>query len=90
MSPLNRFADIFQKASVLGLSSVFLWQVYQIGVKTYDHKFGEDAVNQHKIMLSKIAKAVEEEEKYKNDISKIPDRYDEDDDSYKKRQPRLN
>jgi hypothetical protein len=90
MSPINRFADIFQKGAVLGLSTVFLWQVYQIGAMTYEHKFGENAANQHKIMLSKIAKAVEEDDKYKNDISKIPDRYDADDDSYKKRQPKLN
>jgi hypothetical protein len=90
MSILNRFADMFQKGAVLGLSSVFLWQVYQIGAMSYEHKWGANAADQHKLMLQKIAKAVEEDDKYKHDISKIPDRYDADDDSYRKKQPKLN
>lgn len=90
MNLVNRIANVVQKGAVLGLSSVFLWQVYQIGAMTYEHKWGTDAEAQHKRILSKIAKAVEEDDKYKQDISKIPDRYDPEDDSYKQKQPRLN
>ncbi len=87
MGVLNKAADVVQKGAVLGLLSLFGYQVYQIGTKV-EEKRVETKFN-HKVYLEKINKAVEEEEKLKHSIDKIPDRYDPDDNSYLKRVPNL-
>ena len=86
MGVLNKAADLAQKGTVLGLMSLFGFQVYQIGVNVMEKR---EVKNDHVEMMSKINEKVEEESRYKNSIDKIPDRYDPDDDSYLKNVPKL-
>jgi hypothetical protein len=88
MSAFTRIADFVQKGAVLGLFSVFAFQVYQIGFQ-FSGGTLEPGKNQHEEILKKIAKKVEEESQ-PHSIDKIPDRYDAEDDSYLKKVPKLN
>lgn len=88
MSNFTRAADFVQKGAVLGLFSVFGFQVYQIGVQVSGWTLAP-GVNQHQEILKKIAKKVDEESQ-PHSIDKIPDRYAPDDDSYLKKVPKLN
>jgi predicted negative regulator of RcsB-dependent stress response len=87
MGILNRAADLGQKGAVLGLMSLFGYQVYQIAYnvseKTVDSKY------QHTAMFKKISEKVDEESKLNIGIDNIPDRYDADDNSYLKKVPDL-
>jgi hypothetical protein len=89
MSVFTRVADLVQKGAVLGLLSVFAYQVYQISEKTTEYARDQRTRdNQHARIMSEINQKVEEEsEPYTND--KIPDRYDKEDDSYLKKTPKL-
>lgn len=87
MGVLNKAADVAQKASVLGLMSLFGFQVYQIAVKATEYE--KETKNEHAEIMAKINEKVEEDSRYKNSIDKIPDRYDPDDDSYLKKVPKL-
>jgi hypothetical protein len=87
MSALNKAANIVQKGSVLGLLSLFGYQVYQIGAKVSEKKIQTKYDNTD--MMKKINEKVEEEAKDRHSIDKIPDRYDPDDNSYLKRVPNL-
>lgn len=89
MGVLTKVADLAQKGTVLGLFSLFGYQVYQIGSNVVAET-SRPKKNQHKEIMEKINEKVEEESKYKNSIDKIPDRYDPDDDSYLKKLPNLN
>jgi len=86
---MNRVADVVQKGSVLGLMSLFGYQVYQIGRNVISDSQVSTKYD-HKAMMQKINEKVEEEDRNKNSITTIPDRYDADDDSYLKRVPKLN
>jgi len=88
MGILNKAADLAQKGTVLGLMSLFGFQVYQIGVNVIE----KQAQNRgdHAEFIAKISEKVDEASKYKDSIDKIPDRYDPDDDSYLKNVPKLN
>jgi hypothetical protein len=88
MSAFTRVADFVQKGAVLGLFSVFGFQVYQIGLQVSGWTL-EPGKNQHEEILKKIAKKVDEESQ-PHQIDKIPDRYAPDDDSYLKKVPKLN
>mmetsp|Transcript_120642 Transcript_120642/g.348603 ORF Transcript_120642/g.348603 Transcript_120642/m.348603 type:complete len:92 (+) Transcript_120642:96-371(+) len=87
MGSFNKIADLAQKASVLGLVSLLGFQVYQIGVNVADKR--NETRNEHAEFMEKINEKVEEESRYKNSIDKIPDRYDPDDDSYRKNLPKF-
>jgi hypothetical protein len=91
MGVLNKAADVVQKASVVGLLSLFGYQVYQIGNKVTDHSKTRktEPKNDHLEIMKKIGETIEDESKFKNSIDKIPDRYDADDDSYLKKVPKL-
>lgn len=84
---MSRLADVAQKGAVLGLMSMFGYQVYQIADKTYEKKI--ESKYMHTKMFDKINEKVEEEERNKGGIDKIPDRYDPDDNSYLKKVPKL-
>ena len=88
MGIANKAADLFQKEAVLGLGSLFGFQVYQIGYNVRE-KLTEPK-NQHADIMKKINEKVEEESKDRNSIDNIPDRYDPDDNSYLKKVPKLN
>jgi hypothetical protein len=90
MSALSRVADIAQKGAVLGLFSVFAFQVFQINEKTLEYSRDQAAIknDQHARIMSEINKKVEEESQPYT-IDKIPDRYDKEDDSYLKKTPKL-
>ena len=90
MGVLNRAADLAQKGTVLGLMSLFGYQVFQIGSNVMSPSDSGPKKNEHLEIMSKINETVEEEAKYKNSINTIPDRYDPDDDSYLKKLPNLN
>lgn len=87
MTVLHKAADLVQKGTVLGLMTLFGYQVYQIGAKVTEQK--TTVKNDHLEIMAKINEKVEEESRYKNSIDKIPDRYDPDDDSYLKNVPKL-
>lgn len=91
MSAFNKAANFVQKGSVMGLFSVFAWQVYQIGYKCTDHTLNKrgNQKNQHTEIMEVIAKKVEEESQ-PHTVGTIPDRYEAEDDSYLKRVPKLN
>ena len=84
---LARGADILQKGAVLGLMSLFGYQIYQIGQKVSEKKV--DTRYHHTDMFKKLNAKVEEEAKLQDGIDKIPDRYDRDDNSYLQRVPNL-
>ncbi|KAG7350305.1 hypothetical protein IV203_002248 [Nitzschia inconspicua] len=89
MSAFARIADIAQKGAVLGLFSVFAFQVYQINEKTREYSREQLRLrNEHAQIMAEINKKVEEESQPYT-IDKIPDRYDRDDDSYLKKTPKL-
>jgi actin-related protein len=89
MSAFTRVADLAQKGAVLGLLSVFAYQVYQISEKTTEYSRDQRArKNQHAQIMEEISKKVEEESQPYT-IDKIPDRYDKEDDSYLKKTPKL-
>ena len=91
MSAFTRVADVVQKGAVLGLFSVFAFQIYQINDKTREYSRDQAASknnNQHVQIMSEINKKVQEESQ-PHTIDKIPDRYDRDDDSYLKKAPKL-
>jgi len=87
MGVAKRAADLAQKGVVLGLMSVFGYQVYQIGRNVSENKVESKYMKTK--TFDKIQEQIREEEKFKNDIDKIPDRYDSDDDSYLKKVPKL-
>lgn len=90
-SIFQRAADVAQKGAVLGLMSLFGFQVYQIGANLYETKWSNVGMktNEHTEFMAKISEKVEEESRFKDSIDKIPDRYDRDDDSYLKNVPKL-
>lgn len=92
-SIFQRAADVAQKGAVLGLMSLFGFQVYQIGANLYETKWSTVGMkkpsNEHAEFMAKISEKVEEESRFKDSIDKIPDRYDRDDDSYLKNVPKL-
>ena len=88
MGVFNQAANLAQRGVVLGLVSFFGYQVYQIGRNVSENKV-ESKYMETKT-FDKIQEKIREEEKFKNDIDKIPDRYDADDDSYLKKVPKLN
>jgi predicted negative regulator of RcsB-dependent stress response len=90
MSAFARIADVAQKGAVLGLFSVFGYQIYQISQKTseYSQLQKESRSSQHEQIMSEINKKVQEESTPYT-IDKIPDRYDKEDDSYLKKTPKL-
>jgi predicted negative regulator of RcsB-dependent stress response len=91
MSAFTRVADVVQKGAVLGLFSVFGWQVYQIGQQCteYSQQRRLEKNNQHAEIMKKINEKVQEESQPYS-VDKIPDRYDRDDDSYLQKTPKLN
>ncbi len=89
MSILHKAADLAQKGAVLGLMSLFGFQVYQIGANLLETKWSTVTNNDHAEFIAKISEKVEEESRFKNSIDKIPDRYDPDDDSYLKNVPKM-
>jgi hypothetical protein len=88
MSIFNRAADIAHKATVLGLVSLFGFQLYQIG-RNISH--GVDKGNQHpqKEYIETLREKAEEDYKkhYKIDHR---DWYSKDDDSYLQNAPKAN
>jgi hypothetical protein len=87
MGVIRKAADLAQKGTVMGLMSLFGYQVYQIGVNVLEKtRLNRD---DHAVFMAKISEKVEEDSKFKNSIDKIPDRYDPDDDSYLKNVPKL-
>jgi len=88
MRALQKAADVVQKGAVVGLMSLFGYQVYQIGRNLSENKV-EHKYQNTKIM-DKINEKVAEEDRKKGGIDTIPDRYDPEDDSYKKNLPKLN
>jgi hypothetical protein len=89
MSAFTKVADIVQKGAVLGLFSVFAFQIYQINEKTWEYSRDQASQNnQHVQIMSEINKKVQEESQ-PHTIDKIPDRYDREDDSYLKKTPKL-
>ena len=88
MGVLNRAADVAQRGAVLGLMSLFGYQVYQIGRNVTEKS--RETKNVHLDAMQKINKKVEDEEKDRYRIDKVPDRYDPEDSSYLKNVPRLN
>lgn len=89
MSAFARVADLAQKGAVLGLLSVFAYQVYQISEKTTEYSRDQRSLkNQHVEIMSAIKQKVEEESQPYT-IDKIPDRYDKEDNSYLKKTPKL-
>jgi predicted negative regulator of RcsB-dependent stress response len=89
MSGFTRVADIVQKGAVLGLFSVFGWQVYQIGQNCTEYSQQRRLQkNQHAEIMQKINEKVQEESQ-PHSVDKIPDRYDRDDDSYLQKTPKL-
>jgi len=89
MTIVHKVADLAQKGAVLGLMSLFGFQVYQIGEKLVESKWSTVKNDEHAEFISKINEKVDEESRLKNSIDKIPDRYDPDDDSYLKNVPKV-
>jgi hypothetical protein len=87
MGVVNKALDLTQKGAVLGMLSVFGYQVYQIGFQVYDRHIENKYM--HTQMFEKLSAKVEEESKLKDNIDQIPDRYDREDNSYLKRVPNM-
>jgi len=85
MSAIKKVFDVMHKGAVIGLVSVFAFQVYQIGSKAMS------GVVDSPMMHSTYHKEVEEkvkEEYRKSNIVDHRDWYDQEDDSYLKKQVR--
>mmetsp|Transcript_20415 Transcript_20415/g.35884 ORF Transcript_20415/g.35884 Transcript_20415/m.35884 type:complete len:97 (-) Transcript_20415:1063-1353(-) len=90
MSAFTKVADVVQKGAVLGLFSVFSWQVWQIGQQCTDYSQQRRIErNQHAEIMKQINQKVQEESQ-PHSVDKIPDRYEKEDDSYLKKAPKLN
>lgn len=86
MGIFSQAANVVQKGTVLGLMSLFGYQIYQIGYNVMQDRASDDS---HARIMAKISKQVEEESKFQKSIDKIPDRYDREDNSYLERVPNL-
>ena len=87
MATAKRIADMAQQGAVLGLLSMFGYQVYQIGHNLYEFKINSEYTKTD--TFGKISQKVDEEEKLKEGISQQPDIYASDDNSYLKQVPNL-
>ena len=87
MATVKRIADLAQKGAVVGLLSMFGYQVYQIGHNLYEFKF--DSQYAKTDTFGKISAKVDEEEKLKEGVSQQPDVYASEDNSYLKKVPNL-
>lgn len=83
---LNKAADVVHKTAVLGLVSLFGFQLYQIGRNAY-HGIDHSQPHPQKEYVNTLREKVHEDYKKHDDISHR-DWYDKDDDSYLKNAPK--
>ena len=86
----NKVIDVAHKASVLGLFSLFSFQLYQIGRNAYqgiDHTKRNQQQTPEKEYLDTLREKVDEDYKKHYDIDHR-DWYEKDDDSYLKNIPK--
>lgn len=87
MGGMQRALDLAQKGAVVGLLSLFGYQVYQIQQNVAE--WNVDNKYMHTNTFEKIKEKVDEESQMKDRIDIVPDRYDPEDSSYLKKVPKL-